>query len=39
MIEIVLNTIVIATQIALFIGMGLGWAYVMFGFGNENINR
>lgn len=36
MIDLVINTIFIATQFAMIIGMGLGWAYIIFGFGNEN---
>jgi hypothetical protein len=39
MLDILVNTIVTALQLALFVGMGLGWSYVIFGFGHENTNR
>jgi D-alanyl-lipoteichoic acid acyltransferase DltB (MBOAT superfamily) len=39
MLDVLVNTIVFALQLALFVGMGLGWAYIMFGLGHGNTNR
>jgi hypothetical protein len=39
MIDVLVNTVVFGIQLALFIGMGFGWAYVMFGLGHENTDR
>jgi hypothetical protein len=39
MLDVLVNTIVFGLQLAFFIGMGFGWAYIMFGLGHGNTNR
>jgi hypothetical protein len=38
MIDVIVNTVLVGLQLAFFIGIGLGWAYVMFGIGHGKTN-